>query len=262
MLRDTSDLSFQAERSHNSGYLLAISRLLAYDTSEGFWVRNDTHRVLVLTALEMHPQRVKLGRGLSRVSWLSPCLTLSWPIVGVFYLVEFSFDLLLMVFSTWMAFGGNTRDLGSFREETDKILVHTERRDGVAGIKRRHRDLSSDDVKKLTTAQRDGESTKEFMRRYKLECRDVKGAPECMKISGFMHGITNPELIKRLHDKILKSVDEMMRVTTTFLRGEVAASNRERKKSFPSWKQQEANQKQNFKKGGFRNQQRSEKKQD
>ncbi|GJU11337.1 putative ribonuclease H-like domain-containing protein [Tanacetum coccineum] len=25
------------------------------------------------------------------------------------------------VFSTWMAFGGNTRDLGSFGEETDKI---------------------------------------------------------------------------------------------------------------------------------------------
>ncbi|GJV73998.1 reverse transcriptase domain-containing protein [Tanacetum coccineum] len=110
--------------------------------------------------------------------------------------------------------------------------------------------------------QRDGESTEEFVRRYKLECRDVKGAPECMKISGFMHGITNPELIKRLHDKIPKSVDEMMRVTTTFLRGEVAASNRERKKSFPSWKQQEANQKQNFKKGGFRNQQRAERKQD
>ncbi|GJY48842.1 reverse transcriptase domain-containing protein [Tanacetum coccineum] len=110
--------------------------------------------------------------------------------------------------------------------------------------------------------QRDGESTEEFVRRYKLECRDVKGAPECMKISGFMHGITNPELIKRLHDKIPKSVDEMMRVTTAFLRGEVAASNRERKKSFPSWKQQEANQKQNFKKGGFRNQQRSERKQD
>ncbi|GJU56667.1 reverse transcriptase domain-containing protein [Tanacetum coccineum] len=54
----------------------------------------------------------------------------------------------------------------------------------------------------------------------------------------------------------------MMRVTTTFLRGEVAASNLERKKSFPSWKQQEARQKQNFKKGGFRNQQRLERKQD
>ncbi|GJY05757.1 hypothetical protein Tco_0371697 [Tanacetum coccineum] len=110
--------------------------------------------------------------------------------------------------------------------------------------------------------QRDGESTEEFMRRYKLECRDVKGAPECMKISRFMHGITNPELIKRLHDNIPKSVDEMMRVTTAFLRGEVAASNRERKKSFPSWKQQEARQKQKFKKGSFRNQQRTERKQD
>nr|GEX28318.1 reverse transcriptase domain-containing protein [Tanacetum cinerariifolium] len=80
---------------------------------------------------------------------------------------------------------------------------------------------------------------------------DVKGAPECMKISEFMHGITNPELIKRLHDKIPKSIDEMMRVTMTFLRGEVAASSRERKKSFSSWKQQEVVQKQNFKKGGF-----------
>ncbi|GJS77216.1 reverse transcriptase domain-containing protein [Tanacetum coccineum] len=110
--------------------------------------------------------------------------------------------------------------------------------------------------------QRDGESMEEFVRRYKLECRDVKGAPECMKISRFMHGITNPELIKRLHDKIPKSLDEIMRVTIAFLQGEVAASNRERKKSFLSWKQHEANQKQNFKKGGFRNQQRLERKQD
>ncbi|GJU94339.1 reverse transcriptase domain-containing protein [Tanacetum coccineum] len=62
--------------------------------------------------------------------------------------------------------------------------------------------------------QRGGESTEDFMRRYKLESRDVKGAPECMRISGFVHGITNHELIKRLHDKIPKTVDEMMRVTT------------------------------------------------
>nr|GEV67404.1 reverse transcriptase domain-containing protein [Tanacetum cinerariifolium] len=62
--------------------------------------------------------------------------------------------------------------------------------------------------------QRNGKSTEDFVRRYKLESRDVKGAPECMRISGFMHGITNPELIKRLYDKIPKTVDEMMRVTT------------------------------------------------
>ncbi|GJY07481.1 reverse transcriptase domain-containing protein [Tanacetum coccineum] len=54
----------------------------------------------------------------------------------------------------------------------------------------------------------------------------------------------------------------MMRVTTAFLRGEVAASSRERKKSFPLWKQQKAGQKQNFNKGGFQNQQRLERKQD
>nr|GEX34511.1 reverse transcriptase domain-containing protein [Tanacetum cinerariifolium] len=102
--------------------------------------------------------------------------------------------------------------------------------------------------------QRDGESTEDFVRRYKLESRDVKGAPECMRISGFVHGITNPELIKRLYDKIPKTIDEMMRVTTSFLRGEVAASNHERKKTFPPWKQHESSQKQNFKKGGFRNQ--------
>ncbi|GJY04909.1 hypothetical protein Tco_0370849 [Tanacetum coccineum] len=59
------------------------------------------------------------------------------------------------VFSTWMAFGGNTRDLGSFREETNEItdlhqileeVLVTERGDGVAGIKRRRRDASGDGI--------------------------------------------------------------------------------------------------------------------
>ncbi|GJV34448.1 reverse transcriptase domain-containing protein [Tanacetum coccineum] len=40
--------------------------------------------------------------------------------------------------------------------------------------------------------QRERESTEDFVKRYKLESRDVKGAPECMRISGFVHGITNP----------------------------------------------------------------------
>ncbi|GKA44015.1 reverse transcriptase domain-containing protein, partial [Tanacetum coccineum] len=73
--------------------------------------------------------------------------------------------------------------------------------------------------------QREWDSTEDFVRRFKTESRDVKGAPEVMRISGFMHGITNPELIKRLHDKILKSIDEMWKITTAFLRGEVAAGN-------------------------------------
>nr|GEY76246.1 hypothetical protein [Tanacetum cinerariifolium] len=66
------------------------------------------------------------------------------------------------VFSTWMAFGENTRDLDSFKEETDEItdlpqileeVLLTKRGDGVAGIKRRGRDPSSDGVRDLVTAQ-------------------------------------------------------------------------------------------------------------
>ncbi|GJW66021.1 hypothetical protein Tco_0117905 [Tanacetum coccineum] len=63
------------------------------------------------------------------------------------------------VFSTWMAFGGNTRDLGSFGEETNKItnlhqileeVLLIEHGDGVAGIKRRRRDPSSDGVRRFS----------------------------------------------------------------------------------------------------------------
>ncbi|GJU28265.1 reverse transcriptase domain-containing protein [Tanacetum coccineum] len=84
--------------------------------------------------------------------------------------------------------------------------------------------------------RREGESTEDFVQRFKAKSRHVKGALECMRIFGFMHGITNPELIKRLHDNIPKSVDEMMR---------------------------EVGRKQNFdKRGDFKNQQRSERRRD
>ncbi|GJS71846.1 hypothetical protein Tco_0704687 [Tanacetum coccineum] len=62
------------------------------------------------------------------------------------------------VVNTWMAFRGNTRDLGSFGEEIDKItdlnqiscrFLHTVRGDGIVGIKRRRRDLSGDSVRNL-----------------------------------------------------------------------------------------------------------------
>ncbi|GJY22652.1 reverse transcriptase domain-containing protein [Tanacetum coccineum] len=79
--------------------------------------------------------------------------------------------------------------------------------------------------------QRDGESTEDFMERYNEEVLDVEGAPKCMKISRFMHGITHPELIKRLYEKIPRSMDEMYRGTTSFLQGEVVAFSHGRKKA-------------------------------
>nr|GEZ84113.1 hypothetical protein [Tanacetum cinerariifolium] len=64
-----------------------------------------------------------------------------------------------------MEFGGNIRNLGSFREEIDEIIdlhqIHEEilfleHGNGVAGIKRRRRDPSSDDVRDLVTTLRRG----------------------------------------------------------------------------------------------------------
>ncbi|GJT49234.1 reverse transcriptase domain-containing protein [Tanacetum coccineum] len=111
--------------------------------------------------------------------------------------------------------------------------------------------------------KRDRESTEDFIQRYKSESGNVKGAPECMRISGFVHGITNPELIKRFHEKIPKTVDEMMQVATSFLQGQEAASNQERKKVPQAWRHQEGGHRQNFKKGGgFRSQHKTEKRPD
>ncbi|GKE57977.1 hypothetical protein Tco_1497162 [Tanacetum coccineum] len=71
----------------------------------------------------------------------------------------------VQVFSTWMTFGGNTRDFDSFGEETNKItdlhqnhdeVLFTEHGDSVTGIKRRLRDLSSDGVRDLATASGSG----------------------------------------------------------------------------------------------------------
>ncbi|GJT91938.1 hypothetical protein Tco_1080783 [Tanacetum coccineum] len=58
--------------------------------------------------------------------------------------------LLIQVYSTWMVFGGNTLDLGSFGKETDKTttlhqileeVVHIECGDGVACFKRRPQEV-------------------------------------------------------------------------------------------------------------------------
>nr|GEU72701.1 reverse transcriptase domain-containing protein [Tanacetum cinerariifolium] len=81
---------------------------------------------------------------------------------------------------------------------------------------RQQKKCIKDPVEIYHIKQIEGESTEDSVRRFKIESRDVKGAPE----------------VKR----------------------GVAAGNQERKKSFSPWKQQEAGHKQNFKKGGFKNQ--------
>nr|GEW91355.1 hypothetical protein [Tanacetum cinerariifolium] len=89
-----------------------------------------------------------------------------------------------------------------------------------------------------------------------------KGGARVHEDLWIVHEIKIPELINRLHDKIPKTMDEMMRVTTSFLRGKWQLKNHKRKKSFLPWRQQEGNQKHGFRKENFRNQQRPERKQD
>ncbi|GKD05284.1 reverse transcriptase domain-containing protein [Tanacetum coccineum] len=76
--------------------------------------------------------------------------------------------------------------------------------------------------------QRDGETLEDFMERFKVETGCMKGAPECMRISGFMHGVNNLELTKRLNEHVPKTIEEMMIVTTTFIRGETVAASKKK----------------------------------
>nr|GEY35986.1 reverse transcriptase domain-containing protein [Tanacetum cinerariifolium] len=98
--------------------------------------------------------------------------------------------------------------------------------------------------------QRDGETLEDFMERFKTETGRMKGAPECMRISGFMHGINNPELTKRLNEHVPKTMEEMMIATTAFIRGEAAAASK--KKGHVSWKPQDQSKRHTNKRPDFR----------
>nr|GFA70627.1 reverse transcriptase domain-containing protein [Tanacetum cinerariifolium] len=97
--------------------------------------------------------------------------------------------------------------------------------------------------------QRDRETLEDFMERFKIETGRMKGAPECMRIFGFMHGINNPELTKRLNEHVPRTMEEMMIATTAFIRGEAAAANK--KKGHMSWKPHDQSKKHTDKRTDF-----------
>nr|GEV10754.1 reverse transcriptase domain-containing protein [Tanacetum cinerariifolium] len=76
--------------------------------------------------------------------------------------------------------------------------------------------------------QKDGETIEDFMKRFKIENGGMKGAPECMRISGFMHRVNNPELTKRLNEHVSKTVEEMMTAIAAFIQGETAATSKKK----------------------------------
>ncbi|GJX90749.1 reverse transcriptase domain-containing protein [Tanacetum coccineum] len=98
----------------------------------------------------------------------------------------------------------NSTLIGAARVWFDELLP--ESIDGYKGLKAaflayfmQQKKYVKDPVEIHNIKQRDGETIEEFIKRFKIETGRMKGAPECMRISGFMHGVNNPELIKRLN---------------------------------------------------------------
>nr|GEV15875.1 reverse transcriptase domain-containing protein [Tanacetum cinerariifolium] len=67
--------------------------------------------------------------------------------------------------------------------------------------------------------------------------------PECMWISGFIHGVNNPELTKHLNEHVPKTMERMMITTTAFIRGKADAASK--KKGHASWKAHDHSKRQN-----------------
>nr|GEU61994.1 hypothetical protein [Tanacetum cinerariifolium] len=133
------------------------------------------------------------------------------------------------VFSTWMAFRGNTRDLGSFGEEMNKIthlnqilkeVLLTERGDGVASIKRRHRDLFSDGLRNLEIASGRGQLIEDL----ESSTLDNKDANEHIKkVQKIVDLFDIPEVTQY---QIMLRISHMLltRATNRWLRNEPAGS--------------------------------------
>ncbi|GJZ50830.1 hypothetical protein Tco_0605345 [Tanacetum coccineum] len=85
--------------------------------------------------------------------------------------------------------------------------------------------------------QRDGETLEDFMECFKVEIGRMKGASECMRIFGFMHGVNNLELTKHLNVHVPNTMEEMVTITTAFIRGETVAASK--KKGHVPWKPQD-----------------------
>nr|GEV02822.1 reverse transcriptase domain-containing protein [Tanacetum cinerariifolium] len=85
---------------------------------------------------------------------------------------------------------------------------------------------------------------------FKIKTERMKGAPECMRISGFMHRINNLELTNCLNEHVPKTMEEMMIATTAFIRGEAAAASEN--KGHGSWKPHDQSKKHADKRPDFR----------
>ncbi|GKE84916.1 reverse transcriptase domain-containing protein, partial [Tanacetum coccineum] len=70
---------------------------------------------------------------------------------------------------------------------------------------------SKNPVELARIRQRSGEYLDSFTKRFKDEMVYFKHCPDLMKISAYMNGINNQDLIKKLNDKVPQTFNELMR---------------------------------------------------
>nr|GEW24920.1 reverse transcriptase domain-containing protein [Tanacetum cinerariifolium] len=141
-------------------------------------------------------------------------------------------------------------DSSSHSYRDDGRRHNTKRRNSVPVVLYATEKIHQGPVEIHNIKQQDGETIEDFMERFKIETGRMKGAPECMRISGFMHGINNPELTKRLNERVPKTMEEMMIAITAFIRREAVVASK--KKCHVSWKPQDQSKRHTDKRLNFR----------
>ncbi|GJU81554.1 reverse transcriptase domain-containing protein [Tanacetum coccineum] len=143
-----------------------------------------------------------------------------------------------------------TRRISDFSEAKKRRMPANVRRAFRLNFTQRKK-CAKNPVELARVKQRQGESTSAYVERYKDECIHVKACPKILKISGFMNGINNPELIKRLNDRVPQTFDELMKRTRSFIQGEAAAADS--RKGYSNNRSQEQSRRQSNDQSSSRN---------
>ncbi|XP_022040219.1 uncharacterized protein LOC110942763 [Helianthus annuus] len=82
--------------------------------------------------------------------------------------------------------------------------------------------------------QKDDESLRDFIKRYKKEGLTYVGADEKMRIAGFMNAITSKYLTRDFNKCLPKTLEEALERAEAHIRGEEAVDIKEQRKRSPS----------------------------
>ncbi|KAJ0706805.1 putative retrotransposon gag domain-containing protein [Helianthus annuus] len=84
--------------------------------------------------------------------------------------------------------------------------------------------------------QKDDESLREFIERYKKESLTYVGADEKMRVAGFMNAITSKYLTRDFNKSLPKTLEEALGRAEAHIRGEEAVDIKEQRKRGSSWR--------------------------